>query len=131
MARRMMGKRPGLMVAIGIKPKGADEEQGEEMPDKETGSGEDMSTGKHDVLCKVCDTVIDTETGEPVEDAKNQRDAEDSNDSDDSDDSIKMRAPIDKGESSYPTPGKFGAAADAARGEDAISRALEMLGGKR
>lgn len=128
MARRMMGKRPGLMVAIGIKPKGADEKQGEDMPDKETGSGEDMSTGKHDVLCKVCDTVIDTETGEPVEDAENQRDAEESNDSDDS---MKMRAPIDKGESSYPTPGKFGAAADAARGEDAISRALEMLGGKR
>ena len=122
MARRMMGKRPGLMVAIGIKPKGADEEQVEEMPDKETGSGEDMSTGKHDVLCKVCDTVIDTETGEPVEDAKNKQDAEDSKD---------MGAPIDKGESSYPTPGKFGAAADAARGEDAISRALSMLGGKR
>lgn len=131
MARRMMGKRPGLMVAIGIKPKSADEEQGEDMPNKETGSGEDMSTSKHDVLCKVCDTVIDTETGEPVEDAKNKQDAENSNDSDDSNDSMKMRAPIDKGESSYPTPGKFGAAADAARGEDAISRALEMLGGKR
>jgi hypothetical protein len=124
MARRMMGKRPGLMVAIGIKPKGADEEQGEDMPDRETGPGEshDMPMGKHEVLCKVCDTVIDTETGEPVEDAKNKQDAEDSKD---------MGAPIDKGESSYPTPGKFGAAADAARGEDAISRALEMLGGKR
>jgi hypothetical protein len=118
----MMGKRPGLMVAIGIKPKSADEEQGEEMPDKETGSDENMPMGKHEVLCKVCDTVIDTETGEPVEDAKNKQDAEDSKD---------MGAPIDKGESSYPTPGKFGAAADAARGEDAISRALEMLGGKR
>jgi hypothetical protein len=124
MARRMMGKRPGLMVAIGIKPKGADEEQGEDMPDRETGPGEshDMPMGKHEVLCKVCDTVIDAETGEPVEDAKNKQDAEDSKD---------MGAPIDKGESSYPTPGKFGAAADAARGEDAISRALEMLGGKR
>ena len=124
MARRMMGKRPGLVVAIGIKPKGADEEQGEDMPDKETGPGEshDMPMGKHEVLCKVCDTVIDTETGEPVEDAKNKQDAEDSKD---------MGAPIDKGESSYPTPGKFGAAADAARGEDAISRALSMLGGKR
>lgn len=124
MARRMMGKRPGLVVAIGIKPKGADEEQGEDMPDKETGPGESHDTpmGKHEVLCKVCDTVIDTETGEPVEDAKNKQDAEDSKD---------MSAPIDKGESSYPTPGKFGAAADAARGEDAISRALSMLGGKR
>ena len=124
MARRMMGKRPGLVVAIGIKPKGADEEQGEDMPDTETGPGESHDTpiGKHEVLCKVCDTVIDTETGEPVEDAKNKQDAEDSKD---------MGAPIDKGESSYPTPGKFGAAADAARGEDAISRALSMLGGKR
>jgi len=124
MARRMMGKRPGLVVAIGIKPKGADEEQGEDMPDKETGPGEshDMPLGKHEVLCKVCDTVIDTETGEPVEDAKNKQDAEDGKD---------MGAPIDKGESNYPTPGKFGAAADAARGEDAISRALSMLGGKR
>jgi len=120
----MMGKRPGLVVAIGIKPKGADEEQGEDMPDKETGPGEshDMPLGKHEVLCKVCDTVIDTETGEPVEDAKNKQDAEDGKD---------MGAPIDKGESNYPTPGKFGAAADAARGEDAISRALSMLGGKR
>jgi len=124
MARRMMGKRPGLVVAIGIKPKGADEEQGEDMPDKETGPGESHDTpmGKHEVLCKVCDTVIDTETGEPVEDAKNKQDAEDGKD---------MGAPIDKGESNYPTPGKFGAAADAARGEDAISRALSMLGGKR
>ena len=124
MARRMMGKRPGLVVAIGIKPKGADEEQGEDMQDRETGPGEshDMPMGKHEVLCKVCDTVIDTETGEPVEDAKNKQDAEDGKD---------MGAPIDKGESSYPTPGKFGAAADAARGEDAISRALSMLGGKR
>ena len=124
MARRMMGKRPGLVVAIGIKPKGADEEQGEDMPDKETGPGESHDTpmGKHEVLCKVCDTVIDTETGEPVEDAKNEKDAEDSKET---------GAPIDKGESDYPTPGKFGAAADAARGEDAISRALEMLGGKR
>jgi hypothetical protein len=120
----MMGKRPGLVVAIGIKPKGADEEQGEDMPDKETGPGESHDTpmDKHEVLCKVCDTVIDTETGEPVEDAKNKQDAEDGKD---------MGAPIDKGESNYPTPGKFGAAADAARGEDAISRALSMLGGKR
>lgn len=124
--RKMVGKRPSLMIAIGMKPKsdGLDEEQGEDMPDKETGPGEshDMPMGKHEVLCKVCDTVIDTETGEPVEDAKNEKDAEDSKE---------MSAPIDKGESSYPTPGKFGAAADAARGEDAISRALEMLGGKR
>ena len=124
MARRMMGKRPGLVVAIGIKPKGADEEQGEDMPDTETGPGEshDMPMGKHEVLCKVCHTVIDTETGEPVEDAKNKQDAEDSKD---------MGTPIDNGESSYPTPGKLGAAADAARGEIAISRALSMLGGKR
>ena len=136
--RKMVGKRPSLMIAIGMKPKsdGLDDEQGEDMPDKETGPGEshDMPMGKHEVLCKVCDTTIDTETGEPVEDAKNKQDAEHSNDSDDSGDNkdnIKMRAPIDKGESSYPTPGKFGAAADAARGEDAISRALEMLGGKR
>ena len=129
--RKMVGKRPSLMIAIGMKPKsdGLDEEQGEDMPDKETGPGEghDNPKGKHDVLCKVCDTVIDTETGEPVENAKNEKDAQD--ESKDEDDT--MSAPIDKGESSYPTPGKFGAAADAARGEDAISRALEMLGGKR
>jgi len=124
--RKMVGKRPSLMIAIGMKPKNtaSEKEESDTMSDDETSDGDGS---KHTVLCKVCDTTIDTETGEPVEDAKNEKDAQD--ESKDEDDT--MSAPIDKGESSYPTPGKFGAAADAARGEDAISRALEMLGGKR
>lgn len=124
--RKMVGKRPSLMIAIGMKPKSnaSETEKSDTMSDDKTSDGD---WSKHTVLCKVCDTTIDTETGEPVEDAKNEKDAQD--ESKDEDDT--MSAPIDKGESSYPTPGKFGAAADAARGEDAISRALEMLGGKR
>ena len=132
MARKMVGKRPGLMIAIGVKsakPMGhaepesdaeeAAESPAEEQREEETG---EEKLPPHEVLCKVCNTVIDTETGEPVEDAKNKQDAEDGKD---------IGAPIDNGESSYPTPGKLGAAADAARGEIAISRALSMLGGKR
>jgi hypothetical protein len=132
MARKMVGKRPGLMIAIGVKsakPMGhaEPESDAEEMAESPAEEQREEETGEeklppHEVLCKVCNTVIDTDTGEPVEDAKNAQDAKANG---------RKLPPIPTRDEMGPPPSRFGEAYDAANGENAISKALQLLGGKR
>ena len=140
MARKMVGKRPGLMIAIGVKsakPTGhaEPESDAEEMAESPAEEQREEAEGTeklppHEVLCKVCNTVIDTDTGEPVK-ASDREDAEQEGEEEAKRMDGRRIAPIPTRDETMMPTSRYGPAYDAASGENAITKALALLGGRK
>ena len=131
MMRKMVGKRPSVVIAIGTK--GPHDEGGESQSDESGESSDEQNqeseagteTDVHSVRCKVCNTDIDTTTGEPVEDKHNEMDS--TQKKLEHDDNMGKEVVSNEGV----PPSKEGTAFDASHGELAITKALNILGGRK
>ena len=124
--RRMVARRPRVLIAIGHQD-ASEGSEGSENPDEEAAEtpdvpdaadeGDDKDPADPDpIVCPNCGCKINPETGKALPGHEPPIG-----------DEAKARGSLDTSDSTYTTPGSRGTAYDAAKGDDALARALGSL----